>query len=105
MLKSDIKPETVNGFQDQFEAASLDPGWTLVGGATVSVGAIPRLGPTTAPVRRHELARPRDRHLNEHRGNRREDHGGEQDERIVMPPSRSSLRPVAPRTSRTARSS
>jgi hypothetical protein len=42
---------TVNGFQDQFEAASLDPGWTLVGGATVSVGGgfLHASGATTDP--------------------------------------------------------
>jgi hypothetical protein len=42
---------TVNGFQDQFEGASLDPAWTLVGGATASVsgGYLHASGATTDP--------------------------------------------------------
>jgi hypothetical protein len=42
---------SVNGYQDQFTGTALDPGWTLVGGATVSVsgGYLHVSGATTDP--------------------------------------------------------
>jgi len=45
---------TVNGFQDQFQGTSLDPGWTLVGSgvtATVSGGYLHCSGATSDPSR------------------------------------------------------
>src|SRR5207244_3494595 len=41
----------VNGFQDQFTGTSLDPGWTTVGGYTMSVsgGYLHVTGATTDP--------------------------------------------------------
>ena len=88
LLKSDIRPPPVNGLtMNMCAVAGLASSGTRFDDRidlAQRVGEPVRVaGDLGAAGIRRELARPRDRHLDQHRGNRRQDHHREQRDRIV----------------------